>query len=101
MESRRDLAIRVDRAWGDEATAASVLREVGEWSFVDHFEHEGRRYFIAKRAPLGQACSPRERKVLEQAARGITNKEIAYQLALGTSTVSTHLSNAMRRLGLR
>jgi DNA-binding NarL/FixJ family response regulator len=47
------------------------------------------------------ALSYRERQVLELAARGLTNRQIASSLFLAESTVKTHLSSAFRRLGVR
>ncbi len=47
------------------------------------------------------ALSYRERQVLELAARGLTNRQIAGSLFLAESTVKTHLSSAFRRLGVR
>jgi DNA-binding NarL/FixJ family response regulator len=47
------------------------------------------------------ALSYREKEVLELAARGLTNSQIASRLFLAESTVKTHLSSAFRRLGVR
>ena len=48
------------------------------------------------------ACRPRqgERDVLACVARGHSNKYTAYLLGLATSTVSTRLESALRKLGL-
>jgi DNA-binding NarL/FixJ family response regulator len=46
------------------------------------------------------ALSYREKEVLELAARGLTNSQIASRLFLAESTVKTHLSSAFRRLGV-
>jgi DNA-binding NarL/FixJ family response regulator len=46
------------------------------------------------------ALSYREKQVLELAARGLTNRQIAGSLFLAESTVKTHLSAAFRRLGV-
>jgi DNA-binding CsgD family transcriptional regulator len=42
-----------------------------------------------------------ERDVVELAARGMANKEIARTLHLGVHTVEVHLSRAYARLGVR
>lgn len=45
--------------------------------------------------------SDRERFVLEQVARGFSNKEIAGRLGLSSKTVETHRARASGKLGLR
>jgi DNA-binding CsgD family transcriptional regulator len=42
----------------------------------------------------------RERRVLEEAAQGKTNKEIARALGVSVPTVAFHLGNAFRKLGV-
>jgi DNA-binding CsgD family transcriptional regulator len=105
-----DAARRVDRARGrlrrdDPDEALDVWRGlvVGRWSLVDQFDHDGRRFVVARRnEPSVQeeaALSERERQVLAYAARGWSNKVIAYHLGLSISTVSSHLTGAARKLG--
>jgi DNA-binding NarL/FixJ family response regulator len=48
----------------------------------------------------GQGLSRREREVARLAAVGRTNREIAADLFLSPRTVESHVSNALRKLGL-
>jgi len=45
--------------------------------------------------------SPREREVLELAARGLTADGVAAELFLSVETVRTHTRNAIKKLGAR
>jgi two-component system response regulator NreC len=46
------------------------------------------------------ALSPREKEILQLLAEGYTSKEIAEKLVISPSTVHTHRSNLMGKLGL-
>jgi ATP/maltotriose-dependent transcriptional regulator MalT len=48
----------------------------------------------------GNDLSRREREVVGRAAAGRTNREIAAEMFLSPRTVETHMSNALRKLGL-
>jgi DNA-binding CsgD family transcriptional regulator len=77
----------------------------GQWSLVDRFESDGRRYLIAHRN-VPQVTDPRrlsarERQVVAYARLGHSNKLIAYELGLAVSSIGTHLARAMAKLGLR
>lgn len=110
-EVLREAARRVDRARSrrgraDPDAALDAWRGLvsGRWSLVDRFERDGRRYLVARpNEPVvaeRRSLSAREQQVVTYAALGRSNKEIAYELGLAPSTVSTHLKEAMRRLGL-
>ena len=47
-----------------------------------------------------QRLTPREREVLEQAALGLSNRQIGEVLDIAEQTVKNHLNNAMRKLSL-
>ena len=77
----------------------------GEWSLVDHFDHDGRRYLVARNntplagAPGDAPLSQRQQQVVTLAAVGHSNKLIAYELGLGVSTVGGYLTSAALKLG--
>ncbi|HEY1958760.1 MAG TPA: LuxR C-terminal-related transcriptional regulator [Polyangiaceae bacterium] len=75
------------------------------WSLVDHFERDGTRFLVARRNDCQPASiallTQRERQVVALAAMGQSNKAIAYDLGVATSTVGVLVSRALRRLGLR
>ena len=109
-ERLRESIVRVERARSqkptpDEAVALWEALVAGRWSVVEHFERDGKRYYLAHRnepklAP-DRALTAREQQVLAYAELGHSNKLIAYSLGLATSTVSTLLTSARSKLGLR
>lgn len=50
--------------------------------------------------PPGDPLTDREWDVLEYVEQGMSNKQIALQLSISTTTVRTHVSNVLRKLGL-
>ena len=49
----------------------------------------------------GHRLTRRERAVLQQAAHGLSNRQIGEELEIAEQTVKNHLSNAMRKLSIR
>jgi DNA-binding NarL/FixJ family response regulator len=78
---------------------------VKRWTFVEHFESDGKRFLLAmenrtKPASL-DLLSDREREVVLQALGGHDNKVIANALGLAHSTVRVLLSRAAAKVGAR
>jgi DNA-binding NarL/FixJ family response regulator len=91
----------------------------GRWAVVESGEREGRRFLVARPdTPLSSSApatsaeasghghpeglpqlSAQERRVLSVLAKGYSNKLIAHELGLATSTVGTLLARAARKLG--
>jgi DNA-binding NarL/FixJ family response regulator len=79
-------------ARGDALLAPSVTRRL-----ITEF---------ARRPPPGAPralpdLTPREREVLVQVARGLSNREIASQLYLGQATIKTYVGNILMKLRCR
>lgn len=89
----------------DQAIATWRALVDARWSLIDHFERGGTHYLVAHRndcqpAPIA-LLTQRERQVVALAAMGYSNKAIAYDLGIATSTVGVLVSRALARLGLR
>lgn len=111
QEALRFAAKSIDKARGklrrtDPLQALALWKGLvdGQFSLVDHFDTDGKRYILLKRnAPetlKHRALSFRERQVLTAAAQGLSNKLIAYELGLTDSTVSTLLQRAFQKLNI-
>jgi DNA-binding CsgD family transcriptional regulator len=108
-EALRDALVRIDAARAEKEDAARSVDlwrglVAGRWSLVEHFERDGRRYYLAHKndpelAP-DRALTARESQVLGYAELGYSNKLIAYSLGLSGSTVATLLAKAKRKLGM-
>jgi DNA-binding CsgD family transcriptional regulator/tetratricopeptide (TPR) repeat protein len=98
------LAQRRLKQWGGArgslATAAAAFAALGSPGWAGRASGELAR--VGGRRPRGEGeLTPTERDVVELAARGMANKEIARTLHLGVHTVEVHLSRAYARLGVR
>ncbi len=63
---------------------------------------------LARLSPLGGPdesrfvpLSPREMEILQHAARGSSNKEIAHELGISQQTVKNHISSILRKLDVK
>jgi DNA-binding CsgD family transcriptional regulator len=106
-DALRDALVRIDKARSerDEAERSVELWRglvAGRWTLVEHFERDGRRYFLAQKNDPAvrpdRALTERERQVLGYSELGNSNKLIAYSLGLSPSTVSSLLGRARRKL---
>jgi DNA-binding CsgD family transcriptional regulator len=108
-DALRAAALAIDEARSSRVAGPEEALELwrglvaGRWSLIEHFDHDGRRYFVARRndpkLPDPRALDLRERQVAAYAALGHPGKLIAYELGLSPSAVSRHLTSALRKLG--
>ncbi|MGH2859090.1 MAG: response regulator [Solirubrobacteraceae bacterium] len=82
-------------AAGDSLLSPSVTRTV-----LDRLARQPAAPAAESRELLSE-LTPREREVLEQLARGQSNREIADTLVIEESTVKTHVKRILMKLGLR
>src|SRR5260370_16966586 len=66
------------------------------WQFVRQLQIDGVSYGLFRR---DDALSRREAEALALLGRGLTNKEIAFEMGISPSTVSVLLFRAASRLG--
>ena len=105
--ARRYDRIRSRRGPSDPLEATRMWRALiaGRWSVVDHFDRDGRRYIVAEEntpeVDPWSRLSPLEARVLRAAGLGHSNKMVAYELGIATSTVSACLRRAATKLGAR
>lgn len=107
-EALQDALVRIEAARSRRSApqdSVELWRALvsGRWSVVEHFERDGKRYYLAHKndpalAP-DLALTERERQVLGYAELGHSDKLIAYSLGLSRSTVATLLARARRKLG--
>ena len=51
-------------------------------------------------APIFAPLSPREVEILDNIAKGMTNKQVAYALSISEQTVKNHMSSILRKLSV-
>ncbi|WP_020525010.1 response regulator [Catelliglobosispora koreensis] len=81
-------------AAGDAVVAPQITRRLID-AFAPHLPHA-----TAEPAHLN-TLTDREREVLHEVARGLSNAEIAARLVLSEATVKTHAGRILSKLGLR
>lgn len=87
----------------EELVKAIETVQRGETYFGEEVAQIALKQLMGGSAPgvNNRELSPRERDVLIGIAKGLSNKEIASQLNIGTRTVETHRDNLMRKLDIR
>jgi DNA-binding NarL/FixJ family response regulator len=85
-------------ATGDAVVAPSVTRRL-----LSEFAHRlpGPDEPADAADPRVDSLTPRERELLVEVARGLSNAEIAERLVLSEATVKTHVGSILAKLGLR
>jgi DNA-binding NarL/FixJ family response regulator len=77
----------------------------GRWSLVEHWERDGRRYLAAYANRPGvldpRALTSTEQSVLRHLALGATNKQASYALGLPEKTVSSCVTQILKKLRVR
>ena len=77
-----------------EAGGTSLVEGTG--ALVERLHRQAREH-----VPASRSLTPRQERVLELAAGGLTYREIAVRLSISTSTVRFHVQSLKERLGAR
>jgi DNA-binding NarL/FixJ family response regulator len=85
-------------ATGDAVVAPSVTRRLLA-QFAQHLP--GPELPPGEPDPRVESLTPRERQLLAEVARGLSNAEMAERLVLSEATVKTHVGRILGKLGLR
>jgi DNA-binding NarL/FixJ family response regulator len=75
------------------------------WTIVAQYERDGEHYLVARRRDLTSFARDRlperELEVVRQLGRGLTTKEIAFELGISASTAGVLLWRAAAKLNVR
>lgn len=84
----------------DDHTARLAVAALGELARQAHAEAQDAHDLLAQPdTAADHPFSPREAEVLALAARGLTNREIAYRLGISDRTVQFHLNSVFNKTG--
>ena len=96
-------AVGSDRAVAELERVAATASERGVETVRELAEQALRSLGVRtwRRGPAGAPLTERERAVVRLVAAGASNPEIAQQLFLSRKTVERHVSNALKKFGVR
>lgn len=83
----------------DPAALAHAVRRVHAGEGVYQLDPGWGMHLVAGQATCH--ITPRERQVLEQVARGLSNRQIGIELGIAMRTVDKHVENLMRKFAVR
>lgn len=83
----------------NEATARLAVSALGELAHQALNEAHDLAESLQPTLPGAHPFSPREHQVLSLAARGMTNKEIAYRLGISERTIQFHMNSIFNKSG--
>ena len=78
-----------DKVFSRPSVASRVLKEFRELAVYGQ-----------EAAPIFAPLSPREVEILDNIAKGMTNKQVAYALTISEQTVKNHMSSILRKLSV-
>jgi DNA-binding NarL/FixJ family response regulator len=78
-----------DKVFSRPSVASRVLKEFRELAVYGQ-----------EAAPIFAPLSPREVEILDNIAKGMTNKQVAYTLTISEQTVKNHMSSILRKLSV-
>lgn len=86
-------AVALDEAPLNPEIAMSILREFGDRKTDSSISSK-------EILPAGEGLTPREKGILQEVAKGQTNREVAVRLGLSEHTIKNHLKNILQKLQL-